>query len=71
MERAFAGGYDPALELSSVHSPKAEHISRREQPLVDAIMRGEEAGGYYLIIGPKGTGKTTLLLECVTSLMLY
>lgn len=46
-----------------MNSPKAEHINRREQPLVDAILRGEEAGGYYLFIGPKGTGKSTLLLE--------
>ncbi|BEI93296.1 uncharacterized protein CcaverHIS019_0509240 [Cutaneotrichosporon cavernicola] len=65
VERAFEGGYDPALELGSVHSPKAEHINRREQPLLDAIFRGEEAGGYYLILGPKGTGKGTMVLDAM------
>jgi hypothetical protein len=36
---------------------------RREQPLVDRIVRGEEAGGYYLMVGPRGTGKGTMILE--------
>lgn len=35
---------------------------------MDAIFRGEEAGGYYLILGPKGTGKGTMVLECVLPL---
>ncbi|CAK9781101.1 hypothetical protein CC85DRAFT_282535 [Cutaneotrichosporon oleaginosum] len=65
VEGAFEGGYDPALELGSIHSPKAEHIRRREQPLVNAIFRGEEAGGYYLILGPRGTGKGTMVLDAM------
>jgi hypothetical protein len=51
---------DPALEISQ---SGPQHIKRAEQPIVDAIFRGEEAGGYYLIIGSKGTGKNTMLLE--------
>ncbi len=48
---------DPALELSALHAPNASHILRREQPLVDSIVRGEPVGVYYLIIGPKGCGE--------------
>jgi ABC-type hemin transport system ATPase subunit len=47
--------------LTSKSGPK--NISRAEQGVVDSIFRGEESGGYYLIIGPKGTGKNTMILE--------
>lgn len=31
--------------------------------MIDSIVRGEEKGGYYLVIGPKGTGKGTMILS--------
>lgn len=39
------------------------HILRAEQALVDRIVRGEETGSYWLIIGSKGTGKGTMIVE--------
>jgi hypothetical protein len=63
VEMAFAPGYDPALELSTIRGLDGAHIRRKEQPLIDSIFRGEHAGGYYLLIGPKGTGKGTMILE--------
>lgn len=57
---------DPALELSTLHAPNAAHIRRREQPLIDSIVAGEHPGGYYLIVGAKGTGKGTMILEYVS-----
>lgn len=39
------------------------HILRSEQALVDRIVRGEETGSYWLIIGSKGTGKGTMIVE--------
>lgn len=63
--RAFEPGYDPALELSKLNGPNASHVKRREQPLIDGIVRGEEKGGYYLVIGPKGTGKGTMILDAM------
>lgn len=39
------------------------HILRKEQPIVDRIVRGEETGSYWLIIGSKGTGKGTMIVE--------
>ncbi|WVQ82082.1 hypothetical protein IAT38_004210 [Cryptococcus sp. DSM 104549] len=63
--RAFEPGYDPALELSKLNGPNSAHIRRQEQPLIDSIVRGDEKGGYYLIIGPKGTGKGTMILDAM------
>ncbi|WWC70154.1 uncharacterized protein I206_104101 [Kwoniella pini CBS 10737] len=65
MGRAFEPGYDPALELSTLHAPNSQHIFRREQPLIDRIVAGEEKGGYYLVIGSKGTGKGTMILDAM------
>lgn len=68
MELAFARGYDPALELASAakrrnasHQSDAspsepvwpEHVRRREQDLIDRVIRGAEAGQYYMLLGPK------------------
>jgi hypothetical protein len=63
---AFEAGYDPALELAShiTTSPRGnndlsqddawkEHLRRKEQPMVDRIIHGEERGKYFLLIGPK------------------
>ncbi|OCF32981.1 hypothetical protein I317_04303 [Kwoniella heveanensis CBS 569] len=63
--RAFEPGYDPALELSTLNAPNGAHINRREQPLIDRIVKGEEKGGYYLVIGSKGTGKGTMILDAM------
>ncbi|WRT66519.1 uncharacterized protein IL334_003478 [Kwoniella shivajii] len=65
IERAFEPGYDPALELSTLHAPNSSHIHRREQPIIDRIVAGEDKGGYYLVIGSKGTGKGTMILDAM------
>lgn len=69
MEQAFAGGYDPALELAKrskvpaaaaddIHkgvdiSDWDQHIRRDEQDLIDRIVNGTETGHYYVFIGCK------------------
>ncbi|KAG5999703.1 hypothetical protein E4U43_001914 [Claviceps pusilla] len=70
MTRAFAPG-DPVLELAAVgkdvphsHPSGEEHWVRRpEQDHVDAIITGQEVGHYYLILGEKGSGKSSMLIE--------
>lgn len=42
-----------------------ERIRRREQHMIDKIMKGEEKGHYYLILGPKGSGKTSMMIQAV------
>ena len=69
MEKAFAAGYDPALELAkrsaaplAVHgddhesdaiSDLSKHLRRDEQDLIDRIVGGTETGHYYVFIGCK------------------
>ncbi|KAG8816542.1 hypothetical protein FRC17_000293 [Serendipita sp. 399] len=79
IEEAFAKGYDPALELAShVHGGKGddpdlsyaeiENMRRREQGRLDTIISGQEVGHYYVMIGPKGTGKSTMILEAMKAI---
>ncbi|KAJ5137295.1 hypothetical protein N7526_003528 [Penicillium atrosanguineum] len=52
MDNAFNPG-DPALEVAGV------------QMRIDDIVSGRRGGHYYLIVGEKGTGKTSMLLEAM------
>ena len=75
IEKAFAPG-DPMLDLAASPGPhlppedqsnaEAENwIARPEQAMVDAIIRGETKGRYYLMVGEKGTGKSSMILEAM------
>ncbi|KAH9904281.1 hypothetical protein F4778DRAFT_731967 [Xylariomycetidae sp. FL2044] len=67
---AFEPG-DPVLELAAMGKeipdpPNAHHwIMREEQHRVDAIINGEEKGHYHLIMGEKGSGKSSMILEAM------
>ncbi|EMD33137.1 hypothetical protein CERSUDRAFT_87468 [Gelatoporia subvermispora B] len=81
IEIAFSAGYDPALELAihgkkrqeqlpeesswGSETPWTEHLRRDEQDLVDRIVHGKEGGRYYILLGPKGTGKTTMIYDAM------
>jgi hypothetical protein len=75
IEKAFAPG-DPMLELAAPPGPHVppqdqsgdddEHwVARPEQAKIDGIIRGESKGRYYLLIGEKGTGKSSMILEAM------
>ncbi|KNG86494.1 hypothetical protein ANOM_005135 [Aspergillus nomiae NRRL 13137] len=70
MENAFKPG-DPALEVAGVESGKHQYhheehwVVRDEQPRMDRIIAGGAGGRYFLLIGEKGTGKTSMLLEAM------
>jgi hypothetical protein len=77
MERAFKPG-DPVLELAAIGkqvptSIASAHISddethwilRDEQAKIDAIVNGTDIGHYHLLIGEKGTGKSSMLLDAM------
>ncbi|KAF2816959.1 uncharacterized protein BDZ99DRAFT_456759, partial [Mytilinidion resinicola] len=40
-------------------------IPRAEQLKIDAIIRGDDRGHYHLLIGEKGTGKSSMLIEAM------
>ncbi|KAF1972013.1 hypothetical protein BU23DRAFT_169686 [Bimuria novae-zelandiae CBS 107.79] len=79
MENAFTPG-DPVLELAAAgkevpHAPHGDGeggydrwIPREEQDRIDSIMRGEEKGRYHLLIGEKGTGKSSMLIEAMSKI---
>jgi hypothetical protein len=77
MAKAFEPG-DPVLDLAAIgkglptlHSRHAESgdaahwVQRPEQSTVDKIVAGEEIGHYHLLLGEKGTGKSSMLLEAM------
>ncbi|KAL8946202.1 MAG: hypothetical protein Q9222_007372 [Ikaeria aurantiellina] len=73
MENAFKPG-DPVLELAALGGgPPAtivdnddEHwIRLKEQQKIDAIVNGTDRGHYHLLIGEKGTGKSSMLLDAM------
>ncbi|KAL9101852.1 MAG: hypothetical protein Q9163_002936 [Psora crenata] len=73
MRNAFEPG-DPMLEVSALkrhHSGTSMEeddfhwIWRPEQPKIDAIIDGSNKGHYHLLIGEKGTGKSSMLLKAM------
>ena len=67
IENAFKPG-DPYLELAGRGSgPGAEThwIERDEQAQIDSIIDGTDKGHYFLIVGEKGTGKSSMILEAM------
>lgn len=70
MTNAFEPG-DPVLELASLGKDippggAGEHwIVRSEQERVDHIVFGHNVGHYHLMIGDKGCGKSSMLIEAM------
>lgn len=72
MTRAFKPG-DPVLEMAATakgvpHSRDGDEdhwVIRPEQARVDDIIAGRETGHYFLIVGEKGSGKSSMLIEAM------
>lgn len=72
MANAFEPG-DPVLVLAAIGKnipqsdpSRATHwVQRPEQATVDKIVAGREIGHYHLLMGEKGTGKSSMLLEAM------
>lgn len=60
MDNAFNPG-DPALEVAGMSGNN--WVTRDEQEKIDNIVTGKTKGQYYLLVGEKGTGKTSMLLD--------
>ncbi|KAM9917364.1 hypothetical protein OXX80_013292, partial [Metschnikowia pulcherrima] len=79
MDLAFQKG-DPAYQLA-IHNKTNKRsdaesefidedlakfwVERPQQKLLDDIVSGKIKGRYYLVVGEKGTGKTTLIMEAM------
>ena len=73
MKKAFDPG-DPVLELAALDSQRPDNvmeeddrhwIRRYEQDKIDAIINGTNKGHYHLLIGEKGTGKSSMILNAM------
>lgn len=82
MENAFKPG-DPVLDLAATakqgsatggqilmdEDNQREHwVLREEQALIDDIVAGKVRGQYHLIIGEKGTGKSSMLIDAMAKI---
>ena len=83
IENAFAPG-DPVLEMAAIakrggattderpltdEQQKREHwILRDEQDVIDAIVSGKAKGQYHLLVGEKGTGKSSMLIDAMAKI---
>ncbi|KAG9221165.1 hypothetical protein CCMSSC00406_0007339 [Pleurotus cornucopiae] len=48
--------------------PWTEHLRRKEQDLIDRMIKGEEAGHYFILLGPKGSGKGTMIFDAMSTI---
>ncbi|KAG8630771.1 hypothetical protein KVT40_002390 [Elsinoe batatas] len=76
MENAFEPG-DPVLQLANKggvpppgddESDRSHWIDRAEQKRLDDIVSGKSRGQYYLIVGEKGTGKSSMLIDAMAKI---
>ncbi|GAM84837.1 hypothetical protein ANO11243_028390 [Dothideomycetidae sp. 11243] len=78
MENAFEPG-DPVLQLAGKESTamtpadddgsdRSHWIDRDEQVLLDDIVAGKLKGQYYLLVGEKGTGKSSMLIDAMAKI---
>lgn len=56
---------DPSLEDFDGEDLSEHWVTRPQQKLIDDIVSGKIRGRYFLLVGEKGTGKTTLIMEAM------
>ncbi|KAF2172430.1 hypothetical protein M409DRAFT_17663 [Zasmidium cellare ATCC 36951] len=82
IENAFKPG-DPVLDLAATskqgtatggtilldEDKQREHwVLREEQDLIDSIVSGRTRGQYHLLVGEKGTGKSSMLIDAMAKI---
>lgn len=82
IENAFKPG-DPVLDLAATskqgtatggtvlldEDKHREHwVLREEQDLIDSIVSGRTRGQYHLLVGEKGTGKSSMLIDAMAKI---
>jgi len=60
--------WDPVLQMSCDYKKilsSTDWVQRPQQSLVDDIVAGKKKGRYYILLGEKGTGKTSMILRAI------
>ncbi|KAE8266733.1 hypothetical protein A4X09_0g5617 [Tilletia walkeri] len=68
MIQAFDPDFDPVIYLAQqgAEVAKVHHTPERtEYEVIRSIISGNEAGHYYLILGAKGSGKTSMIIDAM------
>ncbi|KAF2274924.1 uncharacterized protein EI97DRAFT_380676 [Westerdykella ornata] len=73
LELAAKGKEVPAKDLPSgavdLDQPQYDRwITREEQAKIDNIVSGKDRGRYHLLIGEKGTGKSSMLIDAMSKI---
>jgi len=63
-----ASGDDADEPFSDTAESWTEDLRREEQDFIDDIVHGEETGHYYMLLGPKGSGKGTMIFEAMAAI---
>ncbi|KAJ6497700.1 hypothetical protein C8R45DRAFT_983901 [Mycena sanguinolenta] len=58
--------HDP-MDALDADGPWTQHLRRKEQGLIDAIVQGGEPGHYFVLLGPKGSGKGTMIFDAMAA----
>lgn len=62
----MASAEEEGSDQPDSYKAKGDHwIKRAEQEKIDRIIAGADTGHYYLLVGPKGSGKTSMLLDAM------
>ncbi|KAF1958495.1 hypothetical protein CC80DRAFT_31324 [Byssothecium circinans] len=73
LELAASGKEVPKEDHPDSETPQIKDVSdrwipREEQDRIDKIISGEEKGRYHLLIGEKGTGKSSMLIDAMSKI---
>ncbi|KAG1736996.1 hypothetical protein EDB19DRAFT_1989251 [Suillus lakei] len=62
----------PDLEHAGLQSLAAKlsevHPRRQDQDFIDSIVKGETSGSYFLLVGPKGAGKSGMVFDAMLNI---
>lgn len=61
----IAGEPDNRTPIKILTDDEKHWIRRREQAKIDSVINGTRRGHYHLLIGEKGTGKSSMLLDAM------
>ncbi|KAF7324326.1 hypothetical protein MVEN_02649300 [Mycena venus] len=61
------GTEETSIDQLDEDGPWTKHLRRKEQDWIDAIVQGREPGHYFVLLGPKGSGKGTMIFDAMAA----
>ncbi|TFK44895.1 hypothetical protein BDQ12DRAFT_621361 [Crucibulum laeve] len=60
---------DEDIEFAGEDASWTQNLRRKEQDWIDMIVHGKEPGHYFMLLGPKGSGKGTMIFDSMAACM--